>query len=147
MCCACCWACRVHAGHAGRAEVQLQAAKQALPNSLHTRCWTLAATCKAAALSHLAAHSAPPSLNRPFACRAWVQIVGEEATQGMSIACIGSTSARAAEKLGLQRIKVGRCWLLSCGGCWSLSLCVRKDLPSAPPRLGRPRSWGCSASR
>lgn len=39
-------------------------------------------------------------------CRAWVQIVGEEATKGMSIACIGSTSARAAEKLGLQRIKV-----------------------------------------
>ncbi|PRW50788.1 Uroporphyrinogen-III chloroplastic isoform D [Chlorella sorokiniana] len=36
---------------------------------------------------------------------AWVQIVGEEATQGMSIACIGSTSARAAEKLGLQCIK------------------------------------------
>lgn len=38
-------------------------------------------------------------------CRAWVQIVGEEATQHMSIACIGSTSARAAEKLGLQRIR------------------------------------------
>lgn len=37
--------------------------------------------------------------------RAWVQIVGEEATRGMSIACIGSTSARAAEKLGLQAIK------------------------------------------
>ena len=51
---------------------------------------------------------APPTPNSH--CRAWVQIVGEEATKGMSIACIGSTSARAAEKLGLQRIKVG--WLL-----------------------------------
>ena len=34
-----------------------------------------------------------------------MQIVGEEATRGMSIACIGATSARAAEKLGLQGIK------------------------------------------
>lgn len=46
-----------------------------------------------------------PGLVAPRACRAWVQIVGEEATHGMSIACIGSTSARAAEKLGLQAVK------------------------------------------
>lgn len=37
--------------------------------------------------------------------RAWVQLVGEEATKGMAIACIGSTSARAAAKLGLERVK------------------------------------------
>lgn len=46
----------------------------------------------------------PPRLPRR---RAWVQIVGEEATRRMRIACIGSTSARAALKLGLpeERIK------------------------------------------
>lgn len=51
-----------------------------------------------------------PALPHPTTRRAWVQLVGEGATQGMSIACIGSTSARAAEKLGLQRIKVVLGW-------------------------------------
>lgn len=37
-------------------------------------------------------------------CRAWIQLAGREADGSPSIACIGSTSARAAEKLGLTRI-------------------------------------------
>ena len=31
--------------------------------------------------------------------------MGEDATRGMAVACIGGTSARAAEKLGLQHIR------------------------------------------
>ncbi|KAL4447907.1 hypothetical protein ABPG75_005126 [Micractinium tetrahymenae] len=47
------------------------------------------------------------TVGSPSAIKAWVQIVGEEATRRMHIACIGSTSARAALKLGLpeERIK------------------------------------------
>ncbi|PSC73789.1 uroporphyrinogen-III chloroplastic isoform X1 [Micractinium conductrix] len=45
------------------------------------------------------------TVGSPSAIKAWVQLVGEEATQRMAIACIGSTSARAAEKLGLQRVR------------------------------------------
>ncbi|KAI3427242.1 hypothetical protein D9Q98_007177 [Chlorella vulgaris] len=52
-----------------------------------------------------AKQAAVVTIGSPSAIKAWVQIVGEEATRGMSIACIGSTSARAAEKLGLQAIK------------------------------------------
>ncbi|EFN56503.1 hypothetical protein CHLNCDRAFT_34953 [Chlorella variabilis] len=52
-----------------------------------------------------ARRAAVVTVGSPSAIKAWVQIVGEEATHGMSIACIGSTSARAAEKLGLQAVK------------------------------------------
>ncbi|PRW50790.1 Uroporphyrinogen-III chloroplastic isoform C [Chlorella sorokiniana] len=58
-----------------------------------------------AAALEAAKQAAVVTVGSPSAIKAWVQIVGEEATQGMSIACIGSTSARAAEKLGLQCIK------------------------------------------
>jgi uroporphyrinogen-III synthase len=40
----------------------------------------------------------------PSAVRAWVGFVGEETAARMPVACIGSTSARAAEKLGLKKI-------------------------------------------
>lgn len=40
----------------------------------------------------------------PSALKAWVQHVGQPVTSQMTIAAIGSTSARAAEKLGLDRI-------------------------------------------
>lgn len=43
---------------------------------------------------------------RPVRRRAWVQLVGEEATRHMHIACIGSTSARAALKLGLPEARI-----------------------------------------
>lgn len=39
----------------------------------------------------------------PSAVKAWVGFVGDAAND-IAVACIGSTSARAAEKLGLQRI-------------------------------------------
>jgi uroporphyrinogen-III synthase len=40
----------------------------------------------------------------PSAVRAWVGFVGEETAARMPVACIGSTSARAAEKLGLKKV-------------------------------------------
>lgn len=40
----------------------------------------------------------------PSALKAWVHHVGHEAARAMTIAAIGSTSARAAEKLGLDRV-------------------------------------------
>ncbi len=40
----------------------------------------------------------------PSALKAWVQHIGQPVTSQMTIAAIGSTSARAAEKLGLDRI-------------------------------------------
>ena len=40
----------------------------------------------------------------PSAVRAWVQFVGEETAQRVAVACIGSTSARAADKLGLKNV-------------------------------------------
>lgn len=36
--------------------------------------------------------------------RAWVRFAGEEAAKATAAACIGSTSARAAEKLGIRRV-------------------------------------------
>ena len=40
----------------------------------------------------------------PSAVKAWVGFVGETAAAAVVVACIGSTSARAAEKLGLTRV-------------------------------------------
>ena len=40
----------------------------------------------------------------PSALRAWVEHVGQAHAEQMTIACIGSTSARAAEKLGLKNV-------------------------------------------
>ncbi|KAI8107154.1 hypothetical protein M9434_001799 [Picochlorum sp. BPE23] len=40
----------------------------------------------------------------PSALKAWVHHVGHDATRAMTVAAIGSTSARAAEKLGLERV-------------------------------------------
>lgn len=40
----------------------------------------------------------------PSAVRAWVQFVGEETAKKVAVACIGSTSARAADKLGLKKV-------------------------------------------
>lgn len=40
----------------------------------------------------------------PSAVRAWVGFVGEEIAARMPVACIGSTSAKAAESLGLKKI-------------------------------------------
>lgn len=40
----------------------------------------------------------------PSAVNAWVELVGSQAEADVAFACIGSTSARAAEKLGLKRI-------------------------------------------
>lgn len=40
----------------------------------------------------------------PSAVKAWVRLAGEDAAQATAAACIGSTSARAAEKLGIRRV-------------------------------------------
>jgi uroporphyrinogen-III synthase len=40
----------------------------------------------------------------PSALKAWVEHVGQARAKEMTIACIGSTSARAAEKLGLKKV-------------------------------------------
>lgn len=40
----------------------------------------------------------------PSALKAWVEHVGQARAAEMTIACIGSTSARAAEKLGLKKV-------------------------------------------
>lgn len=40
----------------------------------------------------------------PSALKAWVSHVGQARAEQMTIACIGSTSARAAEKLGLKKV-------------------------------------------
>ncbi len=40
----------------------------------------------------------------PSALKAWVAHVGQDRAEEMTIACIGSTSARAAEKLGLPNV-------------------------------------------
>ncbi|EIE21204.1 tetrapyrrole biosynthesis, uroporphyrinogen III synthase [Coccomyxa subellipsoidea C-169] len=40
----------------------------------------------------------------PSAVKAWLACVGDQESADVAIACIGSTSARAAEKLGLKRI-------------------------------------------
>jgi uroporphyrinogen-III synthase len=40
----------------------------------------------------------------PSAVRAWVGFVGEETATRIAVACIGSTSARTAESLGLKKI-------------------------------------------
>ena len=65
---------------------------------------TLPVTTLDARELELAKEAAVVAVASPSAVKAWVHFVGKEVAGRVSVACIGSTSARAAEKAGLSRV-------------------------------------------